>query len=159
MSLSWLLLIGGVVLFALAIQRVPEGHAYTVHRFGEYRRTLVSGVRWIVPLVESVAHRLSLTGRAIRFPAVQLSREDSALRVGGCLWYQVVEPARVDPRADQLDEFVLESTHAALDDLAPWLASLEGGEFNAALKGAMNQRLGPHGLLVTRCELDRVARL
>ena len=39
------------------------------------------------------------------------------------------------------------------------MASLEGAEFNAAVKGAMNERLRPHGLLVTRCELDRGARV
>jgi len=110
-------------------------------------------------LIESVAHRMSLTGRAVRFPEVQLTREDTALRVGGGLWYQVIEPAQADPRADHLDDFVLESTHAALDDLAPWLATLDAGEFNAAVKTAMNQRLRPHGLLVTRSELSRGAQL
>jgi regulator of protease activity HflC (stomatin/prohibitin superfamily) len=159
MTFSMLLLISAGVLLALAIRRVPQGQAFTVHRFGEYRRTLTPGVHWIVPLVESVAHRMSLTGRAVRFPTVQLSREDTALRVGGGLWYQVIDPAQADPRADHLDDFVLESTHAALDDLAPWLSSLEGAEFNAAVKTAMNQRLRPHGLLVTRCELDHGAQL
>lgn len=159
MTVSMLLLISATVLLALAVQRVPQGQAFTVHRFGEYRRTLSPGLHWIVPLVESVAHRMSLTGRAVHFPAVRLSREETALRVGGGLWYQVIDPAQADPRADHLDDFVLESTHAALDDLAPWLCSLEGAEFNAAVKSAMNQRLRPHGLLVTRCELDRAAQL
>jgi regulator of protease activity HflC (stomatin/prohibitin superfamily) len=159
MTFSMLLLIGAGLLLVLAIQRVPQGQAFTVYRFGEYRRTLPPGVHWILPLVESVAHRMNMTGRAVRFPDVQLAREDTALRVGGGLWYQVIDPAQADPRADHLDEFVLESTHAALDDLAPWLASLEPGEFNAAVKGAMNQRLRPHGLLVTRCELARGAAL
>jgi len=154
-----LLLTAACVLLALAIQRVPRGQAFTVHRFGEYKRTLAPGVHWIVPLIESVAHRMSLTGRAVRFPEVQLTREDTALRVGGGLWYQVIEPAQADPRADHLDDFVLESTHAALDDLAPWLATLDAGEFNAAVKTAMNQRLRPHGLLVTRSELSRGAQL
>lgn len=159
MTTPVLLLVGAGVLLVLAIQRVPQGQAYTVHRFGEYRRTLLPGVHWILPLVESVAHRMSMTGRAVQFPAVQLSREDTALRVGGSLWFQVIEPARADPRAEQLDDFVLESTHAALDDLAPWLATLEAGEFNAAVKTAMNQRLNPHGLMITRCELTRGAEL
>ena len=159
MTASMLLLLGAGVLLALAIQRVPQGQAFTVHRFGEYCRTLPPGVHWIVPLVESVAHRMSLTGRAVRFPDVQLSREDTSLRVGGGLWYQVIEPAQADPRADHLDDFVLESTHAALDDMAPWLATLDAAEFNAAVKTAMNQRLRPHGLLVTRCELSRGAQL
>ncbi len=157
MTASMLLLIAACVLLVLAVQRVPQGQAFTVHRFGEYRRTLSSGLHWIVPLVESVAHRMSLTGRAVRFPDVPLSREDTALQVGGGLWYQVIEPAQADPRADHLDDFVLESTHAALDDLAPWLSTLDAREFNLALKTAMNQRLRPHGLLITRSELQRGA--
>jgi regulator of protease activity HflC (stomatin/prohibitin superfamily) len=159
MSASVLLLLSTGILLVLAYHRVPEGQAFTVYRLGAYRRTLAPGVHWIVPLVESVAHKMSLTGRAVHFPAVQLSREDTALRVGGSLWFQVIDPALADPRADHLDDFVLESTHAALDDLAPWLATLEPGEFNAAVKTAMNQRLRPHGLLITRCELDRAASM
>jgi regulator of protease activity HflC (stomatin/prohibitin superfamily) len=159
MATSILLVVGAGVLLVMAIQRVPHGQAFTIHRFGAYRRTLPPGVHWIVPLLDSVAHRMSMTGRAVNFPAVQLSREDTALRVGGGLWYQVIDPAQADPRGDHLDDFVLESTHAALDDLAPWLATLESAEFNAAVKSAMNQRLRPHGLLVTRCELTRGAEL
>ena len=41
----------------LSLKRIPEGQAYTIYRFGRYRRTLDSGLHWIVPLIERVAHR------------------------------------------------------------------------------------------------------
>ena len=159
MTTSALFFISAVLLLLMAFHRVPQGQAFTVYRLGAYRRTLPPGVHWIVPLMEAVVHKMSLTGRAVRFPAVQLSRGDNALRVGGGLWFQIVDAELADPHADTLDDFVLESTHAALDDLAPWLATLAQGEFNAAIKTAMNQRLRPHGLLITRCELTRGAEV
>jgi regulator of protease activity HflC (stomatin/prohibitin superfamily) len=147
----------GFLLFS--IRKVPDGQAHTVYRLGSYRRTLPSGLHWIVPGLDKIAHRVSLTGRALRFAPVQMTPSLSALRVGGNLYYQVIEASLAQPHADHLDDFVLETAHAALDDLAPWLNELDRQEFNAALKNNMNQRLRIQGLLITRCQLERATSL
>lgn len=152
---AYLFLIAAAGLLVLSMRRVPDGQAHMVYRFGTYRRTLPSGLHWILPGVERIAHRVSLTGRAIRLAPVQMTQAASALRVGGNLFYQVIEPILAEPHAHHLDDFVLETAHAALDDLAPWLNELDRQEFNAALKNNMNQRLKAQGLLVTRCQLER----
>lgn len=158
MNSTWLLLLASAGLLGLAVHHVPRGQAHTLHRFGAYRRTLDSGLHWIVPFCDRISHRIRLSGHALHFPAVQCSVADAALRLSAQLWYQVIDPEKVHPRATELDDFVLESTHAALDDLAPWISTLEGLEFDTAIKTAVNQRLRPHGLLMVRCTFERSAR-
>ena len=43
------LMIAAATLAVLSLKRVPEGQAYTIHRFGHYRRTLDAGLHWILP--------------------------------------------------------------------------------------------------------------
>ena len=49
-----MLMIAAATLAVLSLKRVPEGQAYTIHRFGHYRRTLDAGLHWILPLIEKL---------------------------------------------------------------------------------------------------------
>src|SRR5690606_18090725 len=57
-----------LVVFALAllgwaaVRRVPEGQVYTVRRLDGHLRTVGSGTRFMLPLVERVARKTRLTG-------------------------------------------------------------------------------------------------
>ena len=152
MSLS-LLLVAAASLVLLSLKRIPEGQAYTVYRFGRYRRTLGSGLHWIVPLIERVAHRISLTGRALRVEPQALGPEGGPLRVKGTVWYQVLDPARADSEFDHLDEVVLGEVRNAMRRLAD-SESIHGKSLNAALKDETNEELRVHGVVVTRFKLS-----
>lgn len=152
MSLS-LLLIAAACLVLFSLKRIPEGQAFTVHRFGRYCRTLGSGVHWIVPLVERVAHRVSLTGRALKIEPHALGPEGGAMKVRGTVWYQVLDPERVDPEFDHLDDVVLGEVRGAMRRLADNEA-VPGASLNDALKRETNGELRGHGVVVTRFKLQ-----
>ena len=152
MSLS-LLLIAGSCLVLVSLKRIPEGQAFTVHRFGRYVRTLDSGVHWIVPLIERVAHRVSLTGRALRIEPQTLGAEGGPMKVRGTVWYQVLDPARVDAEFEHLDDVVLAEVRGAMRRLGDSDA-IPGRCLNDALKQEANAELGAHGIVVTRFKLQ-----
>ena len=69
-----------IIMFALgaglaiaSLRRIPEDTVCTVHRFGRYVRTLTPGVRFTVPFVDRIAHRVRLVGKR-RCPALELRR-------------------------------------------------------------------------------------
>jgi regulator of protease activity HflC (stomatin/prohibitin superfamily) len=152
LPLSFLIAAAGLVL--LSIKRIPEGQAYTVYRFGRYRRTLAAGVHWIVPLVERVAHRVSLTGRALAMAPTVLTVGERRVEVDGKVYFQVLDAARADPEADHLDDVVLTALVGALRGpvLCAALAAAPG-DLNATLKRTLNAALAEHGIVVTRCRL------
>ncbi|HVF35932.1 MAG TPA: SPFH domain-containing protein [Candidatus Saccharimonadia bacterium] len=150
-SLSLLIAAGCLVLFSL--KRIPDGQAYTVHRFGRYCRTLPSGVHWILPLVERIAHRVSLTGRALRIEPRALSGIGVHAGVRGTVWYQVLDPERVDREFEHLDDVVLGEVCSALRRLGDSETPM-GSSLNDALKHEANGELREHGVVITRFKLQ-----
>jgi regulator of protease activity HflC (stomatin/prohibitin superfamily) len=153
-SLLWILL-ASAALAVLSLKRVPEGHAYTVHRFGAYRRTLGAGLHWILPLVDRIAHRVSLNGRSLTLaPRLVAELAPQAPPLQGRIYFQVLDAARADPEADHLDDVVLETFTRALRE-RPALLEQPAAEVNAQLKPLLNAELKLHGVAVIRCQLDR----
>ena len=66
---------------------VPEDTVLTVHRFGRYVRTLTPGLRFTLPLVDQVAHRVRLVGHQLEVP---LAGEDAAR---ADVYYQIRSPS------------------------------------------------------------------
>lgn len=152
MNVSITLLISAACLLLVSLKRIPEGQAYTIYRFGRYRRTLDAGLHWIVPLVERVAHRVSLTGRALQIVPQPYAGTDATATARGTVWFQVLDAARADPDFEHLDEVVLEDVLGAFKRVAERDA-LPPSEFNVQLKREANQTLRAHGVVVTRCQL------
>jgi regulator of protease activity HflC (stomatin/prohibitin superfamily) len=136
----------------LSMTRVPEGQAYTVYRFGAYRRTLDAGMHWILPMIERVAHRISLTGRALSLGRRQVSLRDGVSQeLHGRVYFQVLDVKRADAEFDHLDELVLDAIEAQLTAAADSCDSV--ATLNLSLKMALNTQLREHGIVITRCQL------
>src|SRR5690348_7429201 len=61
LTLLTLLVVVGL-LAAVCVKRIPEGQVYTLRRLGKPARTLTPGMHVVVPLVERIAHKISITG-------------------------------------------------------------------------------------------------
>jgi len=80
------------LLVVASVRRVPEGHVYTFRRMGGHVRIVGSGTHLVVPLVERVAHKISLAGAAV--PVEDLRLADQRYR--GVVYFQVLDPERAD---------------------------------------------------------------
>lgn len=140
-------------LAALAVgglRRVPEGTACTVHRFGRYARTLSPGLRWTIPFVDHIAHRVHLVGHQVAVPHAA----DASLPTRGAVYYQILEPQRVGGALDMVDALVQREAGDGLSALLARAAADDADTLSAQLKAELNQRLADLGLRVTRCKLD-----
>jgi regulator of protease activity HflC (stomatin/prohibitin superfamily) len=138
----------------LSIKRIPPGQAFTVYRFGRYQRTLDAGVHWIVPLIERIAHRVSLTGRALTLAPQYIAGGRDIATVQGAVYFQVLDARTVEPEVDHLDDVVLGAVMDGLRRLVPHGEQLSAAELNGALKRDLNRELRSHGLTVTRCQFS-----
>lgn len=151
--LPLLALIG--LLAAVCVKRIPEGQVYTLRRLGKPARTLSPGMHVVVPLIERIAHKISISGYTLAIEErVQMDGQPEILR--GRVWWQVLDPERADAVIDRADEMIRSGVMGAL----PQVASDTGRDLrarNLRLKQALNGSLRERGVLVTRVELDLAA--
>jgi regulator of protease activity HflC (stomatin/prohibitin superfamily) len=146
-----LMALGAAAALAFAsIRRIPEGQVYTLRRVGGHTRVMHSGMHFMLPLIERVAHKISLTGANV--PVDGLVAPDQHYR--GIVYFQVLDPARADRVIDGIDGLLQERTRSLFADAA--LPETFDGR-RLWLKQALNSDVRDRGLLVTRVDLDAVA--
>jgi regulator of protease activity HflC (stomatin/prohibitin superfamily) len=134
-----------VLVFA-SIRRIPEGQVYTLRRVGGHTRVMHSGMHFMLPLVERVAHKISLTGSNV--PVDGLVAADRQYR--GIVYFQVLDPARADRVIDGIDGLLQERTRSLFADAAMPESSDGRRQW---LKQSLNSDVRDRGLLVTRVDL------
>jgi hypothetical protein len=146
--LTLTLIIAMLALAAVAVKRVPTGQVHSLYRRGKPVRLLQPGTHVVLPLVDRVGHRIDLGGRTLRFDASE------AQPLHGTVYWQVLEPERVDAVIEQADQLIRRNVLDALT--ADVAASQQDGrrEVAARLKSSLNKRLRERGVMVTRVELE-----
>lgn len=138
------LICAAVVLFVASVRRVPEGQAYTYRRMDGHIRTLGSGMHFVMPLIERVAHKIRLLGNVVD---VDIAGQNATLR--GQVYYQVLDASRADTIIDEVGVLVRNQLPTLLADAAHENAS----ERNLQLKAELNRSLRERGVLITRVQL------
>jgi len=97
-------LVAIAVLAFASIRRIPEGQVYTLRRVGGHTRVMHSGMHFMLPLIERVAHKISLTGANV--PVDDLVAMDRHYR--GVVYFQVLDPGAcgADDSVEQAADFV-----------------------------------------------------
>jgi regulator of protease activity HflC (stomatin/prohibitin superfamily) len=153
MTAPVLILLAAVMCAAASLRRVPDGQAFVVHRFGSYRRTLPAGLHWLMPLVERVARRVSLTGQRTRMSFDWRAPGAASQRLTAQVWFQVIDPARGAAEVDDVERLVTDAALAAARWLGERRPLAPGPELARALKDEFNVRLRARGIAVTRVDL------
>lgn len=153
--LSLLAVVG--LLAAVCVKRIPEGQVYTLRRLGKPARTLTPGMHVVVPLIERIAHKISIAGYTLAIEErVQVEGHPQAETLRGRVWWQVLDPERAESVMDRADDMIRTRVIGAL----PEVAAGTGNDLRARnlyLKQALNSSLRERGVLVTRVELDLAA--
>ena len=142
-----LLLLLPLLLALAGLRHVPEDTALTVHRFGRYARTLTPGLRFTVPVLDRIAHRVRLVGHQVEVPVHGESATHAAV------YYQILEPQRAGNALDHVDTLVEQRAREALSFLAADDAGDGADALASRLKHELNEGLAALGLRVTRCNL------
>ncbi|HET9034394.1 MAG TPA: hypothetical protein VFN25_16000 [Dokdonella sp.] len=152
MSLSLLLttLLSVTALVSVCVRRIPEGQVYSLRRLGGHTRFVGAGTHFILPLVERISHKMSLTGSRIDINAPLYSGENCQASV----YFQVLDPQRADHVIESVEPLLRDrATHLLASDSAP----VDQLECRLWLKQGLNSEVRERGLLVTRIDLRRAA--
>lgn len=88
-------LVLAVVGVFLGVKVVPQGHRFTVERFGRYTRTLEPGLHFIMPIVDRVGHKINVMEQVIDIPSQDvITRDNAQVSVDGVVYIVVADAAR-----------------------------------------------------------------
>lgn len=147
--LVWIMLCCLAGLGLASVRRIPEGKVYSLRRLGGQTRIVGAGTHFLLPLIERVVHKISLTGSALAFDGTDAAGEGYR----GALYFQVLDPERADRIIETVDTLLRE---CAANRLAGADVPADAAQRRHWLKQALNEEVRERGLLVTRVELQHV---
>ncbi|TAN04959.1 MAG: hypothetical protein EPN38_11970 [Rhodanobacteraceae bacterium] len=145
-----------VTVAVFSVKRIPEGQVYTLRRLGKPAGTLAAGTHLVVPLVERIAHKISITGYTLAVDERAPASGTDAGVMRGRVWWQVLDPERADAVIDRADKLIRHQLHDAVRH-ADVAAAQDSRARNQHIKQILNGSLRDRGVLVTRVELNLAA--
>lgn len=140
-----------LVLAFTAIRHIPKGQVYTLRRFGRSVRTIGPGTHFVMPLVEKVAHKISLLGQTTPVHAVLKYPQGSRV-LRGEIFYQVLDAERADAVIDGVAELLQQRAFELMMERVELSESAQMRDDQ--IKRSLNYALRDSGILVTRVQLN-----
>ena len=155
-----------IVLFAIlvifkGIKVVPQSKVYVIERFGKYTQTLRAGLNFIIPFLDTVAHKISILERQLpEFEISVITRDNVEVKLEATVFYRVVDAAASVYRIQEIDNAI----HTAATSIVRSAAGkLELDELQSS-RESMNLEIATNlqgaatiwGIEITRTEITDV---
>jgi regulator of protease activity HflC (stomatin/prohibitin superfamily) len=101
------LLILVVVFFGFGIKIVPQSQNFVVERLGRYNRTLEAGLHIIIPLLESVRHKVDILERQLPTSSIStITLDNVTIGIDLAILYRVVHAEKSVYRINDINQAI-----------------------------------------------------
>ena len=155
-----------IVLIVIAIivrnvRIVPQEHAFIIERLGKYNKTWSAGLHFKIPVIDSVANKVSLKEQTMDFPPQDvITRDNVSITVDAVVFSKIWDPKAytygIEDALMGLENLSATTLRNILGemDLDATLSSRQ--EINAKMGVILDEATDPWGLKVTRVEIKNI---
>ncbi|WP_417245437.1 SPFH domain-containing protein [Celeribacter sp.] len=147
-----------ILLVLKGVRIVPQSEKYVVERFGRLRTVLGPGINFIVPLIDIVAHKISILERQLPNAMQDAITSDNVLvKVETSVFYRIIEPEKTVYRIRDVDAAIA-TTVAGIVRAEIGKMELDEVQSNrdqliSTIKLAVEDAVDNWGIEVTRAEV------
>jgi regulator of protease activity HflC (stomatin/prohibitin superfamily) len=158
MEIALVVLVIAVIFIIRTFKIVPQQQAWVIERLGKYDRTLVPGLKFLIPFIERVAYKHSLKEVPLDVPSqVCITKDNTQLQVDGILFFQVTDPMRASYGSS---DYLTAITQLAQTTLRSVIGKMELDKtfeerdlINASVVNALDEAAMTWGVKVLRYEI------
>ncbi|RPE64892.1 SPFH domain-containing protein [Pacificibacter maritimus] len=147
-----------IILVSKGVRIVPQSEKFVVERFGRLRTVLGPGINFVIPLIDSVAHKISILERQLPNAMQDAITSDNALvKVETSVFYRITEPERTVYRIRDVDGAIA-TTVAGIVRSEIGKMELDQVQSNRSslietIKAQVEEAVDDWGIEVTRAEI------
>ncbi|MVO15950.1 SPFH domain-containing protein [Parasedimentitalea huanghaiensis] len=147
-----------IVVILKGIRIVPQSEKYVVERFGRLYSVLGPGINFVIPFLDSVAHKISILERQLPTASQDAITKDNVLvQVETSVFYRIIEPEKTVYRIRDVDA-AISTTVAGIVRAEIGKMDLDEVQANrdqliTTIKKAVEDSVDDWGIEVTRTEI------
>ncbi len=160
-SANLLYILGAILLIIVVVKGiriVPQSEKHVVERFGRLHSVLSPGINFIVPLLDVVAHQISILERQLPTASQDaITRDNVLVQVDTSVFYRIIEPEKTVYRIRDVDAAIA-TTVAGIVRAEIGKMDLDDVQANRAqlidtIKASVEDAVDNWGIEVTRAEI------
>lgn len=156
-----LLVVLVVVIIAKTIRIIPQSYAYVVERIGAYNRTCTVGLHIMIPLLDSIANKVSLKEQVLDFaPQPVITKDNVTMQIDTVVYFQITDPKLftygVVRPLNAIETLTATTLRNIIGDLELDETLTSRDIINSRMRSILDEATDPWGIKIHRVEVKNI---